>query len=155
MTSETTTRIWTDCPGIVYRTDQTNTLREMARTTGSGLELVHELAKLTQTNTNLATGKTLRFELNVMNKDVRIVDNGDGTWSAVFHSAGSIAIFADHRRVATDRAGLYEFVITFDDAGTPGDATDDVEIDFVTTKEAKRTTTEGCHFCDAMNRWTT
>jgi hypothetical protein len=84
-----------------------------------------EHAKETDVFTNRANGKSLTGVLNVIEKDLQITDNGDGTFTIVVLATGNAVLYgADGKAIARD-PGQVRFVLLVDDGGTPTDPSDD------------------------------
>jgi hypothetical protein len=91
----------------------------------SGLPYFRENSHLTNTLTNLTTGKLVRHVLDIVHKDTQVTDNGDGTLTIrVRETAGDRWFDAAGRLVLQDSGGVW-FDILVDDAGTPADPSDD------------------------------
>ena len=74
--------------------------------------------------TNLANDRTLVHVYNVVDKDLKITDNGDGTLTVLVMAAGSTKYFGPDGEVFND-PGQLRFELLFDHGGTPGDPSDD------------------------------
>jgi hypothetical protein len=95
----------------------------------SGLPYFRETSHLTNTLTNLSNGKLIRHDIELQHKDVQVTDNGDGTLTiTIRETAGDRWFDASGKLVFQDSGGTW-FTILVDDAGTPGDPSDDEFID--------------------------
>lgn len=79
------------------------------------------------TYTNVATGDAFTFAWNSTDQDLRLVDNGDGTSTALIQVAGNRSVYVDDRRVAGGTGVLRDEVLV-DNGGTPTDPSDDAFI---------------------------
>jgi hypothetical protein len=55
---------------------------------------------------------------------LKVTDNGNGTYQVLFAGPGTTNVY-DGDTLIAHQAGLSRFILLFDDAGTPGDITDD------------------------------
>ncbi len=127
------------CPGINAEVAWHDRVHEVIRTRGQE-GLVHFSANVHGQSvfTNLDTGRTYSSVYNFLDKDLDVVDNGDGTLTITIANTGSTRWYdADGKRVFTV-AGNFRFQITVDHGGTPNDPSDDEEIEgsFVELKNA-------------------
>jgi hypothetical protein len=77
--------------------------------------------------TNLANGNAISEDAQVLQKDVRVVDNGDGTLTiTILGPAGHIVAYGPDGEVIGRQAGVRRFQIVVDHGGTPTDPSDDV-----------------------------
>ena len=80
------------------------------------------------TYTNLATGQSVTFRWNSMDKSHAVIDNGDGTITETGQISGDRSWWSDGRRIAPD-TGTVRFEVLIDTRGT-SDPTDDI-VDFL------------------------
>ncbi len=92
----------------------------------------------TDTWTNAVTGDRVFVDTRSRGKDLRITDNGDGTYTTVVQNVGTNVVRTGDGTILGRSAGLFRFALTFDDAGTPGDPEDDAFVSFVTLLRAGR-----------------
>ena len=76
------------------------------------------------TYTNVETGASATFAWRSMDKDLRLIDNGDGTTTAVIQVAGNRSWWVDGRPVALG-TGVMRVEVLIDNGGTPSDPSDD------------------------------
>lgn len=147
-----------ECPGIDAEISWEDRVHEVIRTRGrDGLVYFSANVHGTTVVTNLDTGGTYTNTYNVTDKDLKVVDNGDGTLTITIANTGSFKWYdADGNRVLMG-AGNFRFQLTVDHGGTPTDPSDDVEIDgsFVELKEAGLNQTAGRDFCTDFAEFTT
>jgi hypothetical protein len=145
------------CPGIDAEVSWRDRVHEVIRTHGQdGLVYFSANVHGKTVFTNLDTGGTYTNVYNFLDKDLKVVDNGDGTLTITIASTGSFKWYdADGNRVFKG-AGNFRFQITVDHGGTPTDPSDDVEIDgsFVELKVAGQDQTAGRDFCADLAEFT-
>jgi hypothetical protein len=78
--------------------------------------------------TNLDNGGTYTEAFSSNYADVKIVDNGDGTITIFSQVAGGSRWYDTNGKLVLKDPGQFRFSIQVDYNGTPGDASDDVEI---------------------------
>ena len=105
--------------------------------------------------TNVATGKTFTLVDTILEKDMEIVDNGDGTFTITIKVAGNTKVLGhDGRRLFLD-TGLTLFQALFDNGGTPSDPFDDEFItDLGLLKSVGRNDTGMRDFCEDFRAFT-
>ena len=101
----------------------------------------------TETLTNRATGKTVTSVAKVIEKDLRVTDNGDGTLTVLVLATGNAVLYgADGKAIARD-PGQVRFELLVDQAGTPADPSDDEVVVFLGV--VKESTGRSDDFCEA------
>lgn len=101
--------------------------------------------------TNLDTGKTATVHNRVNDKDLVVVDNGDGTITIDALATGGFRITDDDGRQRYSDAGQIRYRVVIDLMGTPLDPSDDEELSFEVTRESNGTNdTAGTDFCDIL-----
>jgi hypothetical protein len=143
------------CPGIDAEVSWEDRVHELIRSHGpDGLVYFKANVHGTTVVTNLDTGGTYTNVYNFTDRDLKVVDNGDGTLTITIASSGSFKWFdADGNRVLKG-AGQFRAELTVDHAGTPTDPSDDVELDFVVVKQAGQDETAGRDFCTDLALFT-
>jgi hypothetical protein len=111
-----------------------------------GLAYFLEHISTTATFTNRANGKTVTFESSVVNKDLRVTDNGDGTLTLLRLATGNDVFYGPDGKAIGRNPGQIRFEILVDHGGTPTDRFDDVELDFRLVRES---TGRSDDFCEA------
>ena len=83
----------------------------------------------------------------VLNKDLHVTDNGDGTLTIVFLATGPSSLYGpDGKAIARDPGQVrFEFVV--DHGGTPTDPSDDVEL---SSTQIKGSTGRSDDYCQAI-----
>jgi hypothetical protein len=96
-----------------------------------GLAYASETVHGTQVITNLANGKTLTQIFNVLQKDLKVTDNGDGTLTIVVLATGSGKVYGPDGKLLFNDPGQIRFEILIDHGGTPADPSDDEFLEFL------------------------
>jgi len=119
--------------------------------------LVYFLESLhgTVTFTNLATGKSFTNVLNLVNKDLKVTDNGDGTLTVLTMTTGSIKNYGPNGEFLFNDPGQIRVELLIDHGGTPTDPEDDVILSETVVRESTgRNDTEGRDFCEDLHTFT-
>ena len=111
-----------------------------------GLAYFMEHVSGTTTFTNRANGKTVTIEGIVVNKDVRVTDNGDGTLTILFLATGNDVFYGPDGNVIGRNPGQIRLEILVDHGGTPTDPSDD---EFLAEEIVKGSTGRSDDFCEA------
>jgi hypothetical protein len=115
-----------DVPGLTVRHAFVLDGREQA--VGHGPDgVAYFLHRTTVTNvfTNLANGKSIHDASNVLDKDLRITDNGDGTLTILGLSTGNTVLYGENGKAIARNPGQVRYEFLIDDGGTPADPFDD------------------------------
>lgn len=96
--------------------------------------------------TNRANGKVVTSTASVVEKDLRVTDNGDGTLTVLILATGNAVLYGTDGKAIARNPGQTRFELLLDHGGTPTDPSDDVELDFRVVKES---TGRSDDFCDA------
>ncbi len=91
--------------------------------------LIHfmEVDRVHSVYTNLANGVAISEDGQLLQKDVRVVDNGDGTLMiTILGTAGRIVTYGPDGDVIGRQAGVRRLQILVDHGGTPTDPSDDM-----------------------------
>ena len=78
--------------------------------------------------TNVDTGESVTWVVSGSWQDVRITDNGDGTYTIHETNKGHGAFYSDDGELLARYAGAFSYTISFDDNGTPSDPSDDIKL---------------------------
>jgi hypothetical protein len=81
--------------------------------------------KRTEVITNLANNKSVSSVANVIEKDLRVTDNGDGTVTVLVLATGNAVLYGADGKAIARNPGQLRFELLFDDGGTPTDPFDD------------------------------
>jgi hypothetical protein len=101
-------------------------------------------------HTNLLTNGTYTQIFTANSKDNVITDNGDGTITIVVNSAGGWRAYDQFGKLVLRDPGNFRFSFDVDYGDTPGDPSDDVEVDDsfqVVRGSTGLNETEGRDFC--------
>jgi hypothetical protein len=109
-----------------------------------GLAYFLEHISQTTTFTNRANGKTVTFDSIVVNKDLRVTDNGDGTLTILGLRTGNDVFYGPDGNVIGRNPGQIRVEILVDHSGTPSDPSDDVELDFRLVRESTGRSDDFC-----------
>ena len=97
----------------------------------NGLAYASETVHGTQVFTNLANGKTFTQIFNVLQKDLKVTDNGDGTLTILVLATGSSKVYGPDGKLLFSDPGQIRFEILIDHGGTPADPSDDEFLEFL------------------------
>jgi hypothetical protein len=97
--------------------------------------------------TSLANGKSVTSVSTVIEKDLRVTDNGDGTQTILILATGNAVLYGDDGKAIARNPGQIRFEILVDDGGTPTDPSDDEFLDFLGV--VKGSTGRSDDFCEA------
>lgn len=105
--------------------------------------------------TNLATGKSFTSVLTVINKDLKVTDNGDGTLTVLALSTGVVKNYGPDGKLLFVDSGQIRVELLIDHGGTPTDPDDDEILDETLVKGSTgRNDTEDRDFCEDMHLFT-
>ena len=96
---------------------------------------------------NLANGKSVTGVSNVIEKDMRVTDNGDGTLTILILATGNAVLYGENGKAIARNPGQVRFEILVDDGGTPTDPSDDEFLAFLGL--VKGSTGRSDDFCEA------
>ena len=110
--------------------------------------LVYFLSHGTETDvlTNLANGRSLTSFTRVIEKDLRVTDNGDGTLTVLILATGNAVVYGEDGKAIARNPGQIRIELLIDDAGTPADPSDDV---LLSEEVVKGSTGRSDDFCEA------
>ena len=109
-----------------------------------GLVYFMENVHITETVTNLANGRSVSDESRTVQKDLHVIDNGDGTLTILVLATGNFVLYGANGKAIAHNSGQIRFELLIDHGGTPGDPSDDVELEFTLVKESTGTTDDVC-----------
>jgi hypothetical protein len=90
-----------------------------------GLAYGHVNVRFTNVYTNVDNGNTVTEVGNVVDKDLRVTDNGDGTLTILVVVTGNETLFGPDGKALARNPGQTRFEILIDHGGTPTDPSDD------------------------------
>jgi hypothetical protein len=109
-----------------------------------GLVYFMENVHITETVTNLTNGKSVSDESRTVQKDLHVIDNGDGTLTILVLATGNFVLYGANGKAIAHNSGQIRFELLIDHGGTPGDPSDDVELEFTLVKESTGTNDDVC-----------
>ena len=98
----------------------------------------------TDTYTNLANGQTVTSDERTNQKDLHVTDNGDGTLTIIVLATGNYTVYGEDGHAIARNPGQVRFELLIDHGGTPGDPSDDLELDFKVIKESTGRSDDAC-----------
>ena len=90
-----------------------------------GLAYGHANVSFTNVFTNVANGNTVTEVGKVVDKDLRVTDNGDGTLTILVLTTGNAAVYGPDGKAIARNPGQVRFEFLVDHGGTPTDPSDD------------------------------
>jgi hypothetical protein len=113
-----------------------------------GLPYYYDIGRFTETWTNPDTGEFMTVREFFKQSALKVTDNGDGTYTVLFAGPGNSNLYGSDGQLIAHAAGYNRFLLMFDDAGTPGDISDDPVIAFLgSVKHVGKPTAD---FCETM-----
>lgn len=97
--------------------------------------------------TNLANDKSVTAFANVIERDSRVTDNGDGTLTILILATGNAVLYGADGKAIARNPGQIRFEILVDHGGTPADPSDDEFLAFLGI--VKDSTGRSDDFCEA------
>lgn len=144
------------CPGlnIQHSFDYEGSTR-IVRHGKAGLQYFTTTFRGSNLFTNLETGRSLRLDRAGVDKDAKIVDNGDGTLTIIVLATGSEKLYANGRLLFSNN-GQIRFEVLVDHNGTPTDYTDDADGVFIRIVKPSTGTNggDGRNFCADLQQFT-
>lgn len=114
----------------------------------AGLPSGKQNTRLTRTVTNPATGLSATDTAVVLEKDLKVTDNGDGTVTILVLATGNATLVSDSSgKVIARNPGQIRYQIVIDLGGTPLDPSDDEFVEFLGF--VKESTGRNDDFCAA------
>jgi hypothetical protein len=110
--------------------------------------LVYFLQHGTETDvfTNLDNGKSIRSFARVIEKDMRVTDNGDGTLTVVIQATGNATLYGENGKAIARNPGQIRIELLIDHGGTPNDPSDD---EVLSEEVVRGSTGRSDDFCEA------
>jgi hypothetical protein len=110
-----------------------------------GKEGLHYFAEHVRVTTVFAANGTFVTDVtNVLNKDLRVTDNGDGTLTVLLLATGNSVLYGPDGKAIARNPGQSRFELLLDDNGTPEDPFDDIELGFELVKGSTGRTDDFC-----------
>ena len=116
-----------DVPGLTVQVDTVVDGTFRVDTHGrDGLVYFAEHLRVAGTFTNVANGNVATSVDKVLNKDLKVIDNGDGTLTVTLLATGNATLYDASGKAIGRNPGQVRFEFLIDHAETPGDPSDDV-----------------------------
>ncbi|TCO44855.1 hypothetical protein EV646_10926 [Kribbella antiqua] len=138
------------CGDLRVRIDIDVRIHLLVKTQGpDGLVYFLESLRGTTEFTNLATGKSFTNFLRIVNKDLKVTDNGDGTLTVLTTTNGVVKNYGPDGELLFIDSGTFRVELLIDHGGTPTDPDDDEILSETVVKTSTgRSDTEGHDFCE-------
>jgi hypothetical protein len=110
--------------------------------------LVYFLQHGTETDvlTNLANGNSVSSVAKVIEKDMRVTDNGDGTLTVLILATGNSVLYDEDGKAIARNPGQVRIELLIDHGGTPNDPFDD---EVLSEEIVRDSTGRSDDFCEA------
>ena len=89
-------------------------------------------------------GNFIVSTVNLIDKDLRVTNNGDGTLTILILSTGNAVVYNSNRKAIGRNPGRVRFELVVDHGGTPSDPSDDTELSFELVKDSTGRTDDFC-----------
>ena len=103
--------------------------------------------KRTEVITNLANDRFVTTAGKILEKDLRVTNNRDGTLTILILATGNAAVYGENGKAIARNPGQIRFELVVDHGGTPNDPNDDEELSFRIVKDS---TGRSDDFCGAV-----
>ena len=134
-----------DVPGFTVEFEAVVKGRFTVKSHGpDGLLFFTEHLSISQTFTNVANSLSVVEKTRVLNKDLHVTDNGDGTLTIVLMSTGPSSLYGPDGKAIARNPGQVRFEIVVEHGGTPTDPSDDIELSFTQIKGSTGRTDDYC-----------
>jgi hypothetical protein len=139
-------RNFCDMSGLTVRRDNIVDGRYAIRTHGSDqLAYFQSHLRVHVTYTNVATNQSVTEIVTVMEKDLRVTNNGDGTLTILVLATGNAVVYDENGKAIARNPGQIRYEILIDHGGTPSDPSDDEFLEFLgVVKESTGRTDDFC-----------
>jgi hypothetical protein len=114
------------------------------RTGKSGLDYFAEHITTDEKLTGVASKHFVTIHTAFLAKDLKIVDNGDGTITITQLLTGPSSVYDENGKAIARDPGQVRFRIVLDTNGTPGDPDDDIELSFEVVKPSTGRSDDYC-----------
>jgi hypothetical protein len=115
-----------EVPGLTVQVDTVEDGRFLFNPHGpDGLAYGHANVSFTNVFTNVANDNTVTSVGKVVDKDLRVTDNGDGTLTILVLTTGPAAVYGPDGKAIARNPGQVRFEVLVDHGGTPTDPSDD------------------------------
>ena len=103
--------------------------------------------KITEVVTNVENGNSVMSTATTRDKDQRVTDNGNGTFTILVLATGNAVLYGPDGKAIARNPGQVRFEILIDNSGTPTNPDDDEFLEFL--GEVKGSTGRSDDFCEA------
>ena len=103
--------------------------------------------KITEVVTNVENGNSVMSTATTRDKDQRVTDNGNGTFTILVLATGNAVLYGPDGKAIARNPGQVRFEILIDNNGTPTNPDDDEFLEFL--GEVKGSTGRSDDFCEA------
>ena len=135
-------------PGLTVQGEGVVDGRFLVKSQGQdGLVYFMEHAHVSTVRTNVDNDVSISDEERTVSKDLKVVDNGDGTLTITVLATGNFTIYDEDGKAIARNPGQVRFQFIVDHGGTPSDPSDDVELEDLGV--IKGSTGRSDHFCAA------
>jgi hypothetical protein len=116
--------------GLTVHIDGVVDGRFLARPQGhDGLVHFMDHLHVSRVLTNVDTGDAISDDERIVVKDLKVIDNGDGTLAITVLATGNFVVHDAHGTAIARNPGQSRFQFIVDHGGTPADPSDDVELE--------------------------
>jgi hypothetical protein len=139
-------RNFCDVSGLTVRQDVILDMRYSLKSHGRDqLAYFQSHGRVRVVYTNVRTSEYVTERSRVMEKDLRVTDNGDGTLTILVFATGSSSVYDETGKAIARNPGQFRYEILIDHGGTPRDYTDDEFLAFLgVVKESTGRTDDFC-----------
>ena len=143
------TRNFCDVSGLTVRLDFTVDGRAAIKSHGRDqLAYFQSHGRVRVVYTNVRTSEYVTEVSRVMEKDLRVTDNGDGTLTILVFPTASSSVYDATGKAIARNPGQFRYEILVDHGGTPSDPSDDKFLEFLGVVKESNGRTD--HFCAAV-----
>ena len=138
-----------DVPGMTVNVAFTDSGRVFMVPHGpDGLSYFHLNGTHTNVFTNPANGRSVTERVTLIDKDLRVTDNGDGTLTIIALATGNATVYGANGKAIARNPGQIRYELLIDHNGTPTDPSDD---EFIADLGlVKGSTGRSDDFCEAV-----
>jgi len=135
--------------GLTVRQDVTAHGRYSLKTHGAEqLAYFQSHVRVRVVYTNIATKQYVTEVTRVIEKDLRVTDNGDGTLTILVLATGPSSVYDETGKAIARNPGQFRYKLLIDHGGTPSDPSDDEFLAFLGV--VKESTGRTDDFCTAV-----
>jgi hypothetical protein len=142
------------CGDLLVSSDVHDAGVVVGRITRTGLPRYTQSHHGSITITNLATGLAFTITWNYTAQDVRVTDNGDGTFSILNQIPGPESVYGPDGQLLSTSGGTIRYLTIIDYGGTPSDPSDDTFVSETVVSSNGGKPQGPFDFCDAFHTFT-